>query len=318
MYFAGEDKKVRPISFKNLNDCHMSDAAFGGWIEQYLMCTWSEFRSSYKFEFDNIISSYPAHNAQSVQNRKYALVETEYNLVSRILGPEMLQSISRNHEKLMKTYICRCQIREALVVLQNQIGIEEKVDINDLHWVWKLTLVPQRGQKPNTFVVQASVSADFKSALDIGVYVSESDELSGKKCNDQGVTENFESLCLSIPENYYVQCYNLGVSLDSVRTFLAQWVLSHDSIASAASWHPCLPNEEISFLLSDDDFDFSETEDIFSLICVFQNALLEHLSQNGKQIISCYAWENRKFIWAGGRGNIDKYTGWDGREHIGR
>lgn len=278
LYCEDESTDTRPVSFRHLIKDSDKCGAFGGQIPEILMGGLMPFET-YKFEFDNIVSSYFSEDEQWMLNRMGAHVETvEYTLVCRILGPQKLKSISANHQKLM-SYRCTQQVQDAVDFLLGQCCYEEKVECIYVPWLWKLILVPQWSLTPNAFVLQASAFVDIRTALNVGCENWMSDELHRIDGCGEGEAESFRSFLQSVGESYTMSCI-LGVSLDSVRTLLARWILHHSSSINASSWHPPLPNDVIHILLREQETSFTSTTEQAFLISVFQSTLAQQLAQH--------------------------------------
>lgn len=116
--------------------------AFNGSVNVGLWSSRKVFES-YSFEFDNIVRSYPAENQAVKYNRR----NVEGNMVKFVLaatafGPTQLQSILSFHLRLFKNFQCYRQFGHAFMLLQDQIGIEEKFGYFEVHWLSKFVLVP--------------------------------------------------------------------------------------------------------------------------------------------------------------------------------
>lgn len=196
-------------------------------------------------------------------------------MFSRSVGFEKLSSISANIGKLCENYRCHGQLEDALEVLQQQINVEEEVDYCNVHWLWKLTLVPHSSTLPNGFVLQASVSD--------GIIIMGMPNFRNKRWDSEGMTEMLESLFQTLNKKFGFSNYILGVSLDTVRTLLDDWVLHHGTSTNAESCQPRLRSEEICFTLNQDELDYMfrnevSVEDVGPFVIYkCQHALQQHL-----------------------------------------
>lgn len=83
LYIDDRSNNVHPITLQAVTYPDSDCSAFRGRISEKLMNGLAPFKS-YKFEFDNIVSSYPADEELHVRNRLQETVE--HNSVCRILA----------------------------------------------------------------------------------------------------------------------------------------------------------------------------------------------------------------------------------------
>lgn len=104
-----------------------------------------------------------------------------------------------------------------------------------------------RKAAPNAYILDSSLQCDNLTCLDLAEFILLTiniDEI--YEAPDDDVFEKYSILLKSKPIPWG---FILGISLDSVRTLLAQWVLLQKNL-NLACWRPHVPTQPISFVPS--------------------------------------------------------------------
>lgn len=210
----------------------------------------------FSFELDNIVSSYPsgvgeeAGEVVRINRRNATITRVEMLLIAKSLGPEKIASMFDAHRKLVSSVDAECEKAWNLFQMQASGCQEERKLRNHLHPLFKLFVVPPWKDKRNYDVLQASVHLDCWNAF----CLSEEFEFIQQHSRLNPVSGDcFQSCYESV---MYMKAlpgasFSLGVTLDAVRTNLAEWICSTEHPNSESLWLPVMQSGPVSFLASD-------------------------------------------------------------------
>lgn len=170
-----------------------------------------------------------------------------------MIGPEKLQSISAQSKKSRAAFTCREQIKDALKLLQSQIGSGGKLKEYYVHWFWKLAMVPPPKAMPNAYILDSSLQCDNERCISLGKFIQPHTKRKNVKLlKKYGTGGDVFQRHFNVLESHSSQyCdFILGISLDSVRTLLAEWVLLQREHLAHECWCPVVPIQFITFVLS--------------------------------------------------------------------
>ncbi len=234
--------------------------------------------NAYAFEFSNLVSSYPASDDKSVPdeivgtpNREKMVVGLVHSvLLAKHLGTEKLKAIKRYYDRhlLAEGTI----LRNAFKLLAQQTNscisddsklweMLESTDFQIPIFPYRMQMVALWDKSSNQRVLQASARADVENSI------SNFDIFRVKnKYEQQGLVNAFENeQCVlhNAPhfanifeyctewtieqmdkKGRYLRKGSLGVVLESVRTFLAEWITGS---AQLPNWEPEMPTACVKF-----------------------------------------------------------------------
>lgn len=202
---------------------------------------------SFTLEFDNIVSSYLSHNDEysTNLNRRDTRMEHTYHILRvRVIGAQNLRSFSSQSLTLYSAFACFQQAADAFELLQNQIGIDEKIAFHSVHWFSLLAMAPPRNYKPNAFILGLFPQCDNFQALHRGFRIPENIEIEGNEHSDPNIIPRCLTLIKSHSDPHYNGGYFIGTSLDSVRTLLANWSLLRSGNHNSSCWRPAAPTNQ--------------------------------------------------------------------------
>ncbi len=223
----------------------------------------------YSFEFDSLVGSYPASDDVSYfrpRNREGVTVELAHSLVlAKHLGVEKLNAIRRYYDH---HHVPVGRIREDAFKLLSKQTESDIPDDSRIWWmfnsiVWRIPLFPYRMQAvalwdeaPNRRVLQASAHQDIRVSLS-QIWNPE------RILNDAPQEVNIFDYCAEWTMEHSEGRGVLGVVIETVRTFLAEWI-----VASARDpiWEPEVPKDCFEFgLVETSSFFEPEVMDFYHL-----------------------------------------------------
>ena len=206
---------------------------------------------SYSFEFDSLVGSYPADDSSSsIQNREWVSLGLVHSLLlAKHLGVEKLKSIRRYYEYYCPPFAVFCH--EALQTFLKQTTdaalhesevLKTFYDENDLPmFPYRMQMIALWEQDTNWRVLQASAHCDIDASMCIHAYL----QLESKP-EAVNLFDYWSNIAQGALERHPGPWF-LGAVVETVRTFLAQWVTAS---AQEANWEPAIPDECFEFDLS--------------------------------------------------------------------
>ncbi len=211
----------------------------------------------YSFEFDNLVGSYPASDTKSRSgNRESVKVGLAHSVVlAKHLGVEKLKAIRQYYDRYR---VPSGSLRgNAFRLLRKQMdsGISDDAEIWEMFEsiVYKIPLFPYRMQAialwdeaTNWRVLQASAHQDIWISLEASKYLEIENE--EKVLNDAPCGVDIFDFCAEWTTEHVPEKGSLGVVIETVRTFLAEWIAQS---GRNPVWEPDVPKESFEFGLHD-------------------------------------------------------------------
>ncbi len=208
----------------------------------------------YSFEFDSLVSSYPAGDDDYTSgNRESVRKGLVHSVVlAKHLGVEKLKAIRRYYDRYR---VPKGRIRQDAFKLLNK-QTNSHISHDAPIWMvfesegYKIPLFPYRMQAvalwdeaTNWRVLQASAHQDVRTSLE-GSAIERSMEVSFRDTRPLEV--NIFDYCTEWTVEHISSKGLLGVVVETVRTFLAEWLVES---GREAEWEPEVPTETITFEL---------------------------------------------------------------------
>ncbi len=255
--------------------------AFGTGLHSYYLEE-TDLVKSYSFEFNDLVSSYPFREKKYfVQNREKVTVELVHSLIlAKHLGVEKLRAISQYYDHY---WVPLGPVRgNAFRLLGKQTNC--RIPDDDNIWMMfgsysdEIPLFPYRMQAvalwdkaTNWRVLQASAHHDVRRSL--------SRHSKEKQLLDDGLYEvDIFDTCAKRTAKHIASKGILGVVMETVRTFLAEWIVAS---AQEPVWEPEVPDDCFEFDLVETSIVFgSERRNLERLIWVCQRELQRKVAQS--------------------------------------
>ncbi len=210
---------------------------------------------AYSFEFSGLVSSYPKGDNQirRIASRERIAVGLVRSVVlAKHLGVEKLKAIRRSYERyhLAEATVHRNAFKLLLKQTNNRIPDDSEVWKMFQSIRYQMPLFPYRMQmvtlwdkSTNRRVLQASAHQDIANS----VYCAEKMRVGNKKwiLDDVAHPDSIFDYCttwtISLIDSGYIpwKCL-LGLVMETVRTFLAEWVSANEG---EPEWEPEMPTE---------------------------------------------------------------------------
>ena len=261
----------------------MSTAYGSLFPDYYVDCTWSV--DSYSFEVDSLVSSYPAgSNYSGDRNREGVTVGLVHSLIlAKHLGVEKLKGIRYYYDrykvpkrgilgKALKLYFKQTvdDISDELKIFETFCG-GYAVDIPLFPHVMQLIALWEKST--NWRVLQASAHADIEFSL------SDRDRRLVSLCQAESEPCDVFDHCFNIAGDVFEKekkpgC--AGVVLETVRSFLAEWVIT---TSQEADWEPLVPMEPFEFSIPPNILNGTEDDLRHKIVWVCQQVLQEEVAR---------------------------------------
>ncbi len=242
---------------------------------------------AYSFEFDSLVSSYPASggNVDTGNRKKVAVGLVHSVLLAKHIGVEKLRAIRQYYDRYHLP--TRHMLQKAFELFLTQSGryLPEDSKLWQMFRseYWQVPVFPYRMQMvalwdeaTNWRVLQASAHHDiFFSLIGHKVPIPMHDgPIFEMESDPSSVFEYCASRVLDDKEKGYKYPGLLGVVLESVRTFLAEWVAT---TPREPNWKPKLPSKPFAFFVSENCLRSFRND--HSLIWACQHALQRELAR---------------------------------------
>ncbi len=229
--------------------------AYGDDVDFYCFCG-SDSVKLFSFEFNNLVCSYPAKTEKNENgNRGSVKVELVHSVVlAKHLGVEKLKAIRQYYDRYR---VPSGFIREnAFRLLQKQTRCSIPDDDN-IWWMfrsgyYKIPLFPYRMQAvalwdeaTNWRVLQASAHRDIKNSLSQRPIIMRNEE---KVLRNTPHRVNIFHHCAEWSKKHNYNKRSLGVVIETVRTFLAEWITESRAVPM---WEPEFPRDCFEFDLGE-------------------------------------------------------------------
>ena len=217
---------IEMLSVSTVGDKYM-ETAYGTEICGFRL-TDPETVDSYSFEFNSLLGSFPADDSySSIQNREWVSLGLVHSLlIAKHLGVEKLKSIRRYYEQYGSPFPAFCY--ESLETFLKQTKdaesheseiLEMFLDGNDLPmFLYRMQLIALWEQDTNWRVLQASAHYDIESSICLPL-----DDPLERRSEGISLFDYWSNIAQGVQERYITKEF-LGAVVETVRTFLAQWV----------------------------------------------------------------------------------------------
>ena len=229
---------------------------------QLFSCTEEPFNASgykivdptllkYEDEISNIVQSCNRVNELVQQNRDATSID-QVELVFSAMNLWSVNGTSDNDELQTNGFHCYDEERLAWLVLHQQLGsLESARELSDIPPFWRFFATAPLWQKnKNQNVLQASIHVDISVALAWGEQFETSEKQLVFEIPSHEVFHFFRHR-LAQHDQLPPERFLLGIVLDVVRSFLAEWALANFSKGEDISWSPLIPNQNFVFTASD-------------------------------------------------------------------
>ncbi len=247
-----------PVSIDRLDTVGQTDltgemcTAYGSRFNSYHAgSTWHV--GLYTFEFDNLVGSYPANETTwRSGNRESAKVGLAHSLVlAKHFGVEKLKAIRQNYDRYG---VPSGPIRERafrLLCKQTRVRLPEDSEIWGMfectfHQIplfpYRMQAVALWNEATNWCVLQASAHQDIYNSLLYGNPEQMEDDQ--EPLHDAVLDANLFDHCADRGKQLDAGQGPLGVVIETVRTFLAEWIAGSDG---EPNWEPEVPKDCFEF-----------------------------------------------------------------------
>lgn len=250
-------------------------------------CFWANNTSTvdcYSFEFDSLVGSYPAtSNDEFIRgNREKVTVGLVHSVVlAKYLGVQKLKAIRRYYERYR---MCDEKIfRNAFQLLLKQIGSPLWKDSERWKYFsygsdmpmfpYRMQMIALWEQSTNWRVLQASAHREIEDSLSIGDFVQ--NQLILRKRPTVNVFDYFMDTAQEMFEKRE-ETGVLGVAIETVRSFLAEWLVSG---VREPNWEPIIPEESFEFGIIDIGLHDGNIRSKHRLIWICQQALQKEVAK---------------------------------------
>ncbi len=239
---------------------------------------------SYSFEFNSLVGSYPASNAEysSGNREKIGPGLVHSMLLAKHLGVKKLKAMRQYYDRQRVPDGANWRNAIKLLLLQTDTHIPDEAKIWEMFessvdqipiFPYQMQMVALWDNETNWHVLQASAHQDILNSLFHG---------------EERVLQN-----APFPVNIFDSCAqwtfeqigsrrlrgkgSLGILLETVRTFLAEWTTASSRSAWQPNWEPEIPSACIVFNTRD------ITEDSSALIWICQRELQRMVAQMSRE-----------------------------------
>ncbi len=242
----------------------------------------------YSFEFNSLVSSYPANDKNlMIGNREIVKVGLVHSLVlAKHLGVDKLKAIRQYYDQYR---VPSGSTRENAFRL---LGQQTNCSIADDASTWKtfesidyeIPLFPYRMQAvalweeaTNWRVLQASAHQDIEHSLDCGrcIRIERDENILHNASREVDIFE----YCAGWSKRHVPEKGSLGLVIETVRTFLAEWFAESEG---EPNWEPEVPNNCFEFGPIESISDYPIREEVEQhLVWVCQRELQKKVAKTG-------------------------------------
>ncbi len=289
---SNDDTEVVSIAeLENMDQNDLSGetiTAYGTPLCHYNLCNTSTV-DSFSFEFDSLVGSYPASggNYDSGNRKKVDAVGLAHSvLLAKQFGVDKLKAIRTYYERyrLPTDKTLHKAFKLYLQQLGKQLPNDSKMWLMFQYPYWQIPIFPYRMQMvslwdedTNWRVLQISAHQDLIFSLDITwIAMLESIKPPFEMEPRPRSIFDFSLNCTqNVAKQAKVSTDFLGVFMETVRSFLAEWVAFSPL---EPQWQPMIPTDVFEFQVNENRLAFLHDEK--SLIWTCLNALQRDLARN--------------------------------------
>ena len=240
---------------------------------------------SYSFEFDGVVGSYPASNEDlSSGNRERVSVGLVQSVIlAKHLGVAKLKAIKRcyNRYRMPHEFVFRDAfelfLKQTVAAISDDSEILKmfEFDTNLPMFPYRMQVIALWEQATNWRVLQASAHHDIGESMDILFCHSIESKPDAVSLYDFYANISRDEYSGRITPTF------LGVVLETVRTFLAEWIATKVQETNwETNWEPTVPEECMEFDLSENVCDIQQGSiNRCTLIWICQQALQREVSR---------------------------------------
>ena len=211
----------------------------------------------FSLELENIKSTYPSASGsdycESLKHHKRRrttnMEEVELLMIIKSIGSEAISSMIKDYERYK--FQIGAERDKACEIFQQQVLLKKEVytSTKGLYPMLDLFVVPLWQEKPNMYVLQASIHVDFDIALNDSFEYHDQDEIEMLAISASHEIFNDYYCFASRNERFRLSSF-LGVCMDAVRTFMADWILKQVAVHQSM-FLPPLSSDTFYFIASD-------------------------------------------------------------------
>ncbi len=262
--------------------------AYGTAFDWYSVSfTWSV--ESYAFEFNSLVSSYPANDWEEIVagNREIVRVGLAHSLVlAKHLGVDKLKAIRQYYDNYCVPFGSIRGNAFRLLAKQTDCSIPDDARTWQMFEsiVYEIPLFPYRMQAvalwdeaTNWRVLQASAQQDIMNSLydEVDLQLDNEEELLYNAPREVDIFEH----CTEWSEKHALEKGSLGIVIETVRTFLAEWLAESEG---EPNWEPEVPKNSFEFGPIQSIYDIPFREEVEQpLVWVCQRELQNKIAKMG-------------------------------------
>ena len=227
--------------------------AYGTRSSMYYLCNTHRVES-YSFEFNSLVSSYPTSDEAisiSNRNRECVAVGLAHSLIiAKYLGAKKLRAIRRYYNRYSLTWDRFLQSAFKHLLMQRNVDIADDAKMWEMFdspycqipiFPYRMQMLALWEEETNWRILQASAHQDIWCSLN----GTQFPWIRKEKGVMHSVTQQIFDSCTEWAQKRFSGKYvQLGVVMETVRTFLAEWIVAN---AGEPDWEPEVPTDSFEF-----------------------------------------------------------------------